>query len=235
MIEFMKSKPYKRRIGQMLWVARSSRPDIAYQVNALARVAHNPSKIHLDASSHVIRYLSHTRDMGLVYRKPDVTPTGPCIWSDATWASDYGDWYDNYASTSGTCVSGSDDGSNLLIFGSTKQSTIALSSAESEWTAASESAKDAAFVIDMLHSMNMSCQLPLKLKCDNQSAIKQSTRAVDQKRSRHIGMRAHYLRYQCHRGKIEMQFVPTTEQLCDVFTKLLPTPQHEFFVPRWVC
>ena len=43
-LEFMRSKPYKRRIGQLLWIARSSRPDIAYQVNALARVAHNPAK-----------------------------------------------------------------------------------------------------------------------------------------------------------------------------------------------
>ena len=71
----MTSLPYKRRIGQMLWIARSSRPDIAYQINALARVAHNPSKIHWNASTHVIRYLAHTRDMGLVYRKPDVMPT----------------------------------------------------------------------------------------------------------------------------------------------------------------
>ena len=69
-LEFMRSKPYKRRIGQLLWIARSSRPDIAYQVNALARVAHNPAKTHWDASTHIVRYLSHTRDMGIVYRTP---------------------------------------------------------------------------------------------------------------------------------------------------------------------
>ena len=73
----------------------------------------------------------------------------------------------------------------------------------------------------------MHCQLPLMLNCDNQSAIKQSVRSFDQKRSRHVGMRMHYLRSQCHRGKISMQWVPTNLQLCDIFTKLLPMPQHE--------
>ena len=67
-LEFMRSKPYKRCIGQLLWIARSSRPDIAYQVNALARVAHNPAQEHWDASTHIIRYLSHTGHIRILYR-----------------------------------------------------------------------------------------------------------------------------------------------------------------------
>ena len=55
----MASKPYRRRIGQLLWIARSSRPDIAYQVNALARVAHNPGLAHWKASTLLILSLIH--------------------------------------------------------------------------------------------------------------------------------------------------------------------------------
>ena len=102
-----------------------------------------------------------------------------------------------------------------------------MSSAESECTAATESAKDAAYVSDLFRDLNMKCQLPLMLKCDNQSAIKQSVRSFDQKRSRHIGVLMHYLRSQCHRGKISMEWVPTISQVGDIFTKLLPQPQHE--------
>ena len=40
----------------------------------------------------------------------------------------------------------------------------------------------------------------LMLNCDNQSAIKQSVRSFDQKMPRHVGMRMHHLRSQCHRG-----------------------------------
>ena len=109
----------------------------------------------------------------------------------------------------------------LLVYNSTKQSTVALSSAESEWAAAKESAKDAAYIINLFRDLNMHFQLPLMLNCDNQSAIKQSVRSFDQKRSRHIGMRMHYLRSQCHRGEISMQWVPTKSQSGDIYTKTI--------------
>lgn len=225
--ELMKSKPYRRRVGQLLWLARTSRPDIAYQVNALARVAHNPGKVHWDASTHIIRYLSHTKDMGLIFRRPTTPPSGPTVCSDANWAPDYGDGYDNYRSTSGFCVRGNEDGSNLLSWGSSQQRTVALSSAESEWNAAVESAKESAYINDLFRELSIHCQLPITLKCDNQSTIKQSIRSVDQKHSGHIGMKAHYLRQQCHNGNIKLEYVPTKQQTCDIFTKVLPTPQHE--------
>ena len=129
--EFMKDKPLRKQVGQLLWIARSTRPDISYQVNSLARVAHNPGKNHWDASTYLIKYVAHTKDYGLVYRRPTNTPTAPTVWSDATWAPDYGTWYDNYRSTSGYCTTGNTDGSNMLSWGSLRQSVVALSSAES--------------------------------------------------------------------------------------------------------
>ena len=40
-------------------------------------------------------------------------------------------------------------------------------------------------------------------------------------------MKAHYLRQQCHNGNIKLEYVPTQQQTCDIFTKVLPTAQHE--------
>jgi hypothetical protein len=227
-LEFMKNKPFRKRVGQLLWIARSTRPDISYQVNALARVAHNPGKAHWDASTFLIRYMSHTRDMGLVYRRPDKIPHSPTVWSDATWASDYGTWYDNYRSTSGFCTTGNSDGSNMLSWGSLRQSVIALSSAESEWYAAVESAKEALYVQKIFVDLGLNAISPMTLRCDNQSTIKQSLMAVNQRNSRHIGMKAHFLRHLCHAGKIVMDYVCTTEQLADVMTKCLPKPTHVY-------
>ena len=226
-IALMKTKCYKKRIGQCLWLARGSRPDIAYQVNALSTVAHNPGIAHWNASTHLIRYISHTRTMGVVYRRPTIAPTGPTIWSDATWAPNYGSYYDNYRSTSGNCISGNADGSNLLSWGATRQPIIALSSAESETYSASEVAKDAAYVKKVFTELKLPAQLPFILNCDNQSTIKQTLNFVDQKNSRHIGMRAHYLRFQCHSNKLKLAFVPTNDQIADLLTKLVPQPLHE--------
>ena len=65
------------------------------------------------------------------------------------------------------------------------------------------------------------------LMCDNQSTIKQSLNQVDQRRCRHLGMRSHFLRQQCHAGNLQLQFTPSAEQLGDIYTKCLPRPQHE--------
>jgi hypothetical protein len=42
----MKSMPYRELIGTLLWVANSTRPDIAYGVEALAKFTNNPGEIH---------------------------------------------------------------------------------------------------------------------------------------------------------------------------------------------
>ena len=154
-------------------------------------------------------------------------PSGPTIWSDATWAPDYGTYYDNYRSTSGIAVSGNSDGSNLLSWNANRQPIVALSSSESEWYAAAEAAKDAAYVKDLFQNFGLPNQNPTTLFCDNQSTIKQSMNKIDARNSRHIGMRAHYLRFQCHSGRLHLQFIPSQEQLADAMTKLLPMSTHE--------
>jgi len=223
----MAKLPYRSRVGQLLWIARTTRPDISYQVNALARVAHNPGKCHWDASSHLIRYISHTRDMGISYHRSS-TPIipgqwKPIIWSDATWATDYGMAYDNYRSTTGWCTT---VGDNILSWNSNQQSNTAQSSAESEWYAAADSVKEALYVRNLFKELRIPLHGALKLKCDNQSTIKQSVNAVDQHNSRHIGQRAHFLRHHCHAGAIELEFVPTRDQRADIFTKVLAEKPH---------
>ena len=104
---------------------------------------------------------------------------------------------------------------------------MALSSSESEWYAAAEAAKDAAYIKDLFQNFGLPNQNPTTLFCDNQSTIKQSMNKIDARNSRHIGMRAHYLRFQCHSGRLHLQFIPSQEQLADAMTKLLPMPTHE--------
>ena len=223
-IAFMKGKPYRARVGSLLWYARLVRPDIAYQVNALASVAHNPGKAHWDATSQLLRYCAHTKQLGLVYTRTDGLIRGqfkPIGFSDATWASVYGSFFDNYRSTSGwlfllsnACVSWS----------SRRQSVIAQSSAESEFMAAADAAKEALFLRNLFADLHIPQHGPTQLWCDNQSTIRQSINAVDQKNSRHIGQRSHFLRHQCHTKRLSMGFVPTANQFADALTKNVPEP-----------
>ena len=43
---FMKDKPYREAIGDLLWIARVYRYDLQYAVNACSRVAGNPGPAH---------------------------------------------------------------------------------------------------------------------------------------------------------------------------------------------
>ena len=147
-----------------------------------------------------------------------------CLWSDATWAPDYGTIYDNYRSTTGWCATAHD---NLLSWTSHRQSTVAQSTSESEWHAAADAAKEAAYLKKLFYELKIGCPRTVPLKCDNQSTIKQSINQVDQRRCRHLGMRSHYLRQQCHAGHLQLDYVPSAQQRGDIFTKCLYTPQHE--------
>ena len=59
------------------------------------------------------------------------------------------------------------------------------------------------------------------LLCDNESAIKIAYNPVQHSRTKHIEIRHHFIRDHVARGDIELAYVPTKDQLADIFTKPL--------------
>jgi len=148
----------------------------------------------------------------------------PVLWADATWAPDYGTDDDNYLATTGWV---SMLGGNPVSWASHKQRVPAGSSTESEWYAATDAAKEGVYVRRLLRDLGNPVYGPITLNCDNQSAIKQSTNGLDQRRSRHIGLKHHYLKHLCNERELELAYVSTTDQIGDILTKCLPRPAHE--------
>ena len=60
-----------------------------------------------------------------------------------------------------------------------------------------------------------------KVYCDNQSCIKLSEKPVFHDRSKHIDIICHFIRDCVQRGAIQLQYVPTGEQVADILTKAL--------------
>ena len=52
-----------------MYLANSTRPDIAFVVNLLARHSVEPTKRHWVGVKTILRYLNGTRDLGLFYSK----------------------------------------------------------------------------------------------------------------------------------------------------------------------
>jgi hypothetical protein len=61
--------PYLSLIGALMYLANSTRPDIAFAVNLLARYNSAPTKRHWTGGKQILRYLNGTRDLGYSFRK----------------------------------------------------------------------------------------------------------------------------------------------------------------------
>ena len=61
--------------------------------------------------------------------------------------------------------------------------------------------------------------------CDNTSAINLSKNPVNHSRTKHIEVRHHILRDHVANNNIKLEFISTSEQLADIFTKPLDESQ----------
>jgi hypothetical protein len=56
-------------LGELQFIANSTRPDISYAVNKLAAYTANLSLQHYGALKQILRYLAGTKTLGITYRK----------------------------------------------------------------------------------------------------------------------------------------------------------------------
>ena len=104
------------------------------------------------------------------------------------------------------------------------QTSVALSSMEAEYMAASAATQEAMWQARLLEQMGMRIDLPIKLYEDNKSAIMFTDHSGDYRTTKHIDTRKEFARDAQSQGIIEIVFVSTAEQLADGMTKSLPYP-----------
>ena len=64
----MRQYPYISVVGSLMYLALTTRPDIAYTAGVLARFNSNPGLAHWQAAKHALRYLKGTVDHKLTYK-----------------------------------------------------------------------------------------------------------------------------------------------------------------------
>ena len=119
--------------------------------------------------------------------------------------------------TSGTCQF---LGSSLVSWSSRKQSSVAQSTTEAEYVAAASCCSQLLWIAYTLSDFGEECS-HVPLLCDSTSAISVVKNLVLSGKTKHIEVRYHFLRDNVEKGKISLSYVPTRDQLADIFTKSL--------------
>ena len=112
---------------------------------------------------------------------------------------------------------------------SRKQKSVALSSAEAEYMAATQASCEALWLRKLMVDIFGQQMVPIVIHCDNQSCIRLSENPVFHDRSKHIEIRYHFIRDYVQRGAVLLRYISTDEQVADILTKSLSRGKHIYF------
>ncbi|KAK6136992.1 hypothetical protein DH2020_029267 [Rehmannia glutinosa] len=199
---------YRGMIGSLLYLT-ASRPDILHAVCLCAHFQSNSKESHMSAVKRIFRYLMIARV--LFYPKNEkISLKG---YSD----SDYAGNIDDRKSTSGSCQFLDDC---LVSWFSNKHICVSLSTAKAEYISTAFCCTQLLWIKQTLADYKCSFK-NVPIFCDNISAINITQNPVHHNRTKHIEIRHHFQRDCVSKRKIEISFVPSQDQLADIFTKPL--------------
>ena len=112
------------------------------------------------------------------------------------------------------------------------QSSVALSTTESEYIALSHATQEAAYLRQLLHELGATDDKPTVIYEDNQAAIAIANNEQYHGRLKHIDVRVHFVRQQVQLGRVTVEFCPTQNMVADIMTKPLPKPAYSHLVRR---
>ena len=215
----MSRKPYRSILGQVLYIAITTRPDIATAASTCGKFAQNPGKAHWNALLRILSYLQGTQhlDLQLGSARKDIILTA---YSDADWAGDL----DNRKSRSGYVILCNN---SVFIWSSKLQVCVALSSTEAEYIALSNAIRDIVWSRNMVNELGFFQDEPTVIFEDNASTIKIAESRKQLPGVKHIDIRHHFIRDRIASKEVILQHKSTTEMMADVFTKQLPTQLFE--------
>ena len=209
---------YRHIVGKTMYAMVGTRPDIAYAVSTLGRFASKPNQQHYSMAKHLLRYLKGAPDTGLCYTKGTGTATfhGYC---DADWGGS-----EDRKSTSGYVflLNGAP-----ISWSSKRQPTVALSSTEAEYIAATQATKEAIWLRRLFKDLGHPQNEPTTIYEDNQGCIQLAKNPIHHQRTKHIDIQMHFIREKIDSNEVTLTYCGTQDQLADIFTKALPRVKFE--------
>lgn len=229
---------YRSVIGMMMYLGNNTRPDCSFAIHQCARFSIDPRVPHEQAVKRIGRYLSGTKDRGLIMKKSD--HFGVDCYVDASFAGDWGHFHKNdpscAKSRTGYVIT---VGNMPVVWSSKMQTEIALSTMEAEYIALSTAMRA---LLPMRRIQQSFCEafcIPQTAQSsvsivweDNQAAkiLASNDPPRMTPRSKHIAIKYHWFRSHLKQGAIEIKYIETSQQKADILTK--PLQRQKFQTAR---
>ena len=117
----------------------------------------------------------------------------------------------------------------VVSWKSSKQNTVADSTTEAEYIAASEASKEGYWIKKFVTELGVvpSAEDPMEIYCDNSGAVAQAREPRSHQKSKHIERRYHKIREFIDNGYVKICKNHMDLNVSDPMTKPLPRAQHE--------
>lgn len=212
-------KLYQEKVGTLLYAAISTRPDVAFAVNRLTQRMQSPTAADAKACDQVFRYLAGTKSLGLLFGRTTTEELAVSAYADADWANDKND----RKSVTGWIAMVNGD---PISWASKKQKVVAQSTCEAELYAEAAAINETKWISGLLEEIGLEGPEAPLVYGDNQSAQELSKNDIKSERTKHIDIKYHYIHDEVNKGRVRLKWIPTTQQLADILTKALASPQH---------
>lgn len=211
-VDKQRQKDYLRLIGALLWLSRSTRPDLAAFVSTMSTFAANPSEeMYKAVKGRALRYLKGTMDMGIKF---DGNQDLELIcYVDADHASS-----DIDTRRSRTGVVEFVAGGPISWCSVFQKNLVATSTHYSEYVALFTGGKKVVQHKQQMDELGI-FQGPVIIYEDNDAAASLANGTGARKQSKHIELKYHYTQDLVERGFIRVERIPTAKNVADIFTK----------------
>jgi hypothetical protein len=206
--------PFRTLVGGLRW-ALKTRKDACFVVAILSTFLQEWGMAHWKAGLYCLRYLVATRDLCIQFTRDSHDEI--VAWVD----SNYNLTLDG-RSLSAFLVQYA---GGLVAGASTIQRSPSQSTTEAEFYAAVDCANCVIFLREVLTELGLPPKGPTVLYEDNTGCIVLADHPVAHSRTRHIQRRYFVLRHYVATDQVVMVYCPTEDQLADLLSKSLASPQ----------
>ena len=205
-------KEYQSLVGQLLYINLGTRPDITFAVNILSRFLKSPTVYQLKLAKQVCRYLHHTKEIKMVYKKSNAHTKTVIGYVDATYQSEK-----DLKSVYGFVVKVA---GSIIKFRTKKLNLRTESTCETEYMGMYYVSKETRYIVKLLDFLQVKYTVP-KIMCDNRSAVNIAVSRESIERTKHIKSKYLIVQDLVEEKEVEPRFLPGAKQIADLLTKPL--------------